>query len=228
MSYTLVILAIAPALAICGYIIHKDRFDKEPIWLMLLAFFFGVFSIFPAGVTTLIGESILGTNASIINTLIHAFLLVALSEEFAKFFFLRYILFRRKEFDEPLDGIVYSVMIGMGFAAFENIFYVAEGGIGIALMRMLTAIPAHAIFAIVMGYYIGQAKFDITHKDDLIRKALVYPTLLHGAYDFFLFQKNIPALSLLSIIGVWIAGKKVFYILKNASEQAAENKDKRI
>jgi RsiW-degrading membrane proteinase PrsW (M82 family) len=213
MSYTLIILAIAPALAVCGYIIHKDRFEKEPKWLVILAFLFGVFSTFPAAIASALGGSFIVRDGNFINTALFAFLVVALSEEFAKFFFLRYILFKRKEFDEPLDGIVYAVMIGMGFAAFENILYVAQGGFSVALMRMITAIPAHAVFAIVMGYHVGLAKFDLTHKDELLRKGLLYPILLHGAYDFFLMQNFMPALSILAFVGLWQSIKHVRYIL---------------
>ncbi|HRH56704.1 MAG TPA: PrsW family glutamic-type intramembrane protease [Chitinophagales bacterium] len=223
MSYTLIILAIAPALAFCGYVIHKDRFNKEPKWLMLLAFGFGVFSVFPAGISSVMGSQMFDVSGSFINTGLYAFLVVALSEEFAKFFFLRYILFKREEFNEPLDGVVYAVMIGMGFAAFENILYVSTGGVGVALLRMVTAIPAHAIFAVVMGYYVGLAKFDLTHRSELIRKGLLYPILLHGAYDFFLLQKNIPLLSLLAFVGLWFSGKQILYILKQSSDNSSLN-----
>ena len=223
MNYTLIILAIAPALAFCGYVIHKDRFDKEPKWLIILAFGFGIFSTFPAGVASVLGGNFIVQDGNVINTALFAFLVVGLSEEFAKFFFLRYILFNRKEFNEPLDGIVYAVMIGMGFATFENILYVAQGGLSVALMRMITAIPAHAIFAVVMGYYVGLAKFDLTHKTELMRKGLIYPVLLHGAYDFFLLQKSFPMLSILAFVGVWFAGKQILYILKQSSDNSPTN-----
>lgn len=223
MTSTLLILAIAPALAFCGYVIHKDRFEKEPMWLMVLAFCFGIFSVFPAGVSSVMGSQLFDVSGSFINTGLYAFLVVALSEEFAKFFFLRYILFNRNEFNEPLDGIVYAVMIGMGFAAFENLLYVTDGGIGVALLRMVTAIPAHAIFAVVMGYHVGLAKFDLTHKSELLRKGLIYPILLHGAYDFFLLQKSIPFLSLLAFGGLWVSGKYILYILKQSSDHSEIN-----
>ncbi len=223
MNTTLIILALAPALAFCGYVIHKDRFEKEPKWLMVLAFSFGIFAVFPAGVSSVMGEQLFDVSGSFINTGLYAFLVVALSEEFAKFFFLRYILFKRKEFNEPLDGIVYAVMIGMGFAAFENLLYVSDGGLGVALLRMVTAIPAHAIFAIVMGYHVGLAKFDLTHKSELLRKGLVYPILLHGAYDFFLLQKSIPMLFILAFAGIFFAGKYMLYILKQSSEISSRN-----
>lgn len=224
MNWTLVILAIAPALAFCGYVIHKDRFNKEPKWLMLLAFGFGVFSVFPAVVSSVMGSRLFDVSGSFVNIGLYAFFVVALSEEFAKFFFLRFILFKREEFNEPLDGVVYAVMIGMGFAAFENILYVADGGIGVALLRMVTAIPAHAIFAVVMGYHVGLAKFDLTHRTELMRKGLIYPILLHGAYDFFLLQKSIPMLSLLAFVGLWFSGKSIYYILKQSSEESSFKK----
>ena len=53
-------------------------------------------------------------------TAIYAFGVVALSEELAKFLFLRYFIFKYRAFDEPYDGIVYAVMIGMGFATFKT------------------------------------------------------------------------------------------------------------
>lgn len=223
MTWSLLILAIAPALAVCGYIIHKDRFEKEPMWLMVVAFFLGVVSVFPAVIGSMMGSNFVNNDGNFINTALYAFLVVALSEEAAKFLFLRYLLFNRKEFNEPLDGIVYAVMIGMGFAAFENIFYVAEGGNGVALFRMLTAIPAHAVFAIIMGYYVGHAKFDLTHRSELMKKGLLYPILLHGAYDFFLLQKKIPLLSIVALVGLWYAVKYVWIILRESSNHSAKH-----
>ncbi len=214
MTWTLLILAIAPSLAICGYIIHKDRFEKEPVWLMIAAFCFGIFSVFPASISSLMGASFVVNNGNLINSALYAFWVVALSEEFAKFFFLRYILFKRKEFNEPMDGIVYAVMIGMGFASFENVLYVAQHGLGVALFRMVTAIPAHAVFAVTMGYHVGLAKFDTTHTNELMRKGLIYPILLHGAYDFLLIQQSIPLLSILAFVGLSFSVRYVLSILR--------------
>ncbi len=220
MSWTHILLAVSPALAICWYIFHKDRYEKEPLWLVLLAFVFGAFSVIPAIISTLIGGQFFSISESFINTGLYAFLVVALCEEFAKFFFLRYIFFKRKEFNEPYDGIVYAIMIGMGFATFENILYVSDGGTSVGLMRMVTAVPAHAIFAISMGFHIGLSKFDLTHRNELMRRALIYPILLHGAYDFLLMQQNIPMLSLLAFIGLYFCVKNVRYILNQSNNHS--------
>lgn len=87
MSIKLILLAIAPALAICGYIIHKDRFEKEPLGLMILAFLFGIFSVFPAIIGSALGATLFTDNGNVINTLLYSFLVIGVSEEFAKFFF---------------------------------------------------------------------------------------------------------------------------------------------
>ena len=223
MSLTLILLSIAPALAVCGYIIHKDRFEKEPLGLMVLAFLFGVFSIFPAVIGSALGATLFTDNGNFINTLLYSFLVIGVSEEFAKFFFLRYILYQRKQFNEPMDGVVYAIMIGMGFATFENLLYVYEGGMTVALARMVTSIPAHAMFAVVMGYYVGLSKFDVTHQPELLRRGLIYPILLHGAYDFLLLQKIVPMLSVLAIIGLWFTVRKIPYIIRQSEEHSPFN-----
>ena len=78
-------------------------------------------------------------------------------------------------------------MVSLGFATVENIMYVLSSGLSTAILRALTAVPAHTIFAIVMGYYISMGKF--AHKKRFYYKfmSLTAPTLLHGTYDFILF-----------------------------------------
>jgi len=83
----------------------------------------------------------------------------------------------------------------MGFAATENIMYVLQGGYQVALLRAFTAVPAHATFAILMGYFMGKAKFS-NSKVLLNFTGLFLAILFHGTYDFFLFIDFIP--------GVWI------------------------
>ena len=107
----------------------------------------------------------------------------------------------RKGFNEPFDGIMYAVMVSMGFAGVENIMYVIQGGMDVALIRAFTAIPAHATFGIIMGYYMGKAKFSNNRmKWNLIGLSLAI--LFHGAYDFFLFIGFIPGISIGAFISL--------------------------
>ena len=194
--YLLLLLAIAtaPGVAIGLFVYLKDKHEREPIGLLMRAFFFGVLSVF---VTLLLGKLVNSFvtihEDNITEQAVHAFLIVALVEEFSKFIFVRWILYYNSNFNEPFDGIVYSVMVGMGFATFENIFYVYEGGVGVAILRMFTAVPAHACFAVLMGYYLGKAKFE--HKKGIYSLyALIVASLFHGAYDYFWFISYVPVI----------------------------------
>ena len=83
---------------------------------------------------------------------------VGITEELLKFLVVMLIIYPNKNFDEPFDGIVYAVFVGMGFATAENLAFVMNGSASLAIMRMLSAVPAHFVFAVIMGYYLGKAK----------------------------------------------------------------------
>lgn len=185
----LIALAIAPGIAICLFIYLKDRYNKEPLGLLVISFFLGMLSTIPAIILQLIsGTSLEGLEGKSISSVAYfAFLVVALSEEVSKFVMVRFFAYRRKAFDEPFDGIIYSVMVGMGFATLENIGYVYQHGFATGVLRMFLSVPAHATFAILMGYHLGLAKFDPMHKGRHFLLALLLPVIFHGAFDFFLF-----------------------------------------
>lgn len=188
----LLALAIAPGIVICLFIYFKDKYNKEPLGLMLLSFFTGMLAILPAiiiqlalakPVNQLMGEGVF-------YTAVFAFLIVGLSEEGSKFLALRLIPYRRRAFDDPFDGIVYAIMVGMGFATLENIGYVLQHGWGTGILRMFLSVPAHATFAVLMGYYVGLARFDPLNRKKYMLLAVLWPVLFHGTFDFFLFVGN--------------------------------------
>ncbi|WMX16045.1 MULTISPECIES: PrsW family intramembrane metalloprotease [unclassified Aureispira] len=198
MKALLLLLSILPGLLIVLYIYWRDRHDREPIIYLTICFVFGMFSTYPAIKMEEFGMRDLGIYNAINDpfmTFTFTFAVVAFSEEFVKYIFLRYYIFPKKEFDEPMDGIVYSVMISMGFATLENILYVVvraaniEVAFQIGLLRMITAVPGHAIFAILMGYFVGLAKFSEEKGNLYLVIGLVSAILLHGTYDFFIFMQ---------------------------------------
>lgn len=199
-------LAFAPSIYLGVVLYGKDKYDREPKKVLLIAFLLGCVSIFPAIVLESIGKQ-LGFNPSpnVIITLIHAFIVVGFSEELSKFVMLRFHAFRHKAFSEPFDGIIYATFVSLGFATVENVLYVAQGGFTVAILRMFTAVPAHYAFGVIMGYYTGKAKFEPEKRFINLAKGLFYATFMHGAYDFFLMQQNIPALAIFTI-GVLIMG----------------------
>ena len=201
MDASLLVLALAPGIAIGIYIYLKDKHEREPLGLLLTSFFYGVLS---TAVTLAISwplEFLVAINEQdAVQQFGNAFLKVAFIEEFSKFIFIRFILYPNKNFNEPFDGIVYACMVGMGFATLENIVYVYNYGAATGFVRMFTAVPAHATFAILMGYFLGKAKF--THRKELYYSfvALLVATAFHGSYDYFWFVASVKGIW----AGVWI------------------------
>lgn len=184
----LFLISIAPVLAICIFIYWKDKFDKEPKKLLIISFFLGTL----ATITTLIISYLLyfiefnEINKNQLWSLISCILGIGLVEEFSKFIFVRFYAFNKKEFNEPFDGITYSVMVAMGFAAVENTLYVIDGGASVGIIRMFTSVPAHATFGIIMGFFLGLQK--INNKTGFGIIGLLLAATFHGLYDFYLMN----------------------------------------
>jgi RsiW-degrading membrane proteinase PrsW (M82 family)/ribosomal protein S18 acetylase RimI-like enzyme len=212
----LIALAIAPGIAICLFIFHRDAYNREPKVNLIISFVLGAVTVIPAA---FIERALMNSLSNSIGaTAIMAFLIVALTEEMGKFLVLRFYAFRRKSFDEPLDGIVYAIMVGMGFATLENLLYVYQSaqlgqGYQVAFMRMFLAVPAHATFAVLMGYHAGRAKFDLARRAPLLLLGLFWAVVFHGAYDFFLFLQGNPNVSDSVSDGLLIGGAIISFII---------------
>ena len=208
MSLYLLALAIAPGIAICFYIYFKDKYEKEPIRLLVISFILGVLSVVPTLLLSELGTYFFGfepTSSNLLFSLISCVIGIGLVEEFSKFIFVRYYAYKKDDFNEPFDGIVYCVMVSMGFATIENILYVAASGASTGWLRMFTAVPMHAVFAIVMGYYLGvQKSFGVK---TAALQGLLLASLLHGVYDFVLMYPGIhPGLQLLGFLACLFFG----------------------
>ena len=145
----LLLFAVVPVFIIILYIYIKDKHEKEPKKLLLVSFILG--AIVSIVITTILYVFFdmflpIPERYSIWQQFIRAFFIVGLIEEFSKYIIVRYYAQTKRQYNEPFDGIVYAVMVSMGFAATENIFYVLEGGFQVALIRAFTAVPAHATF----------------------------------------------------------------------------------
>ena len=239
----LLVLSVAPGLAIIWYIYMKDKYDREPRKYLIISFLLGMASTIPAIVFEKLGTYIFGDIASlspISFIAFFAFVIVGVSEEGLKYLVVRFYAFPKKAFNEPFDGIVYSVMVAMGFATLENIGYVQQHGIATAILRMFLSVPAHASFGILMGYYIGLAKFNKQRSRILLVKGLLLSIFFHGAFDFFLFlqdnlyvtQKVSSALLLLgAILSFYIAVRLSIRSIKLHQELSRidfENKNRKI
>jgi RsiW-degrading membrane proteinase PrsW (M82 family) len=198
MDTKLILAAIFPGIALALIVYLMDRYDREPLRLLIKIFILGMLAVFPA---SLIEQFLINMNpfAGILGTLFTAFIIAGLTEEYIKRYLVMRYAYKRPEFDEKLDGIVYAVFVSLGFATAENISYVVftfASNPYIGIFRGFVSVPAHMLFAITMGYYISLSKFSLEPgpKNAYLRKALFVPMVLHGIFDFILLANMLPAL----------------------------------
>jgi RsiW-degrading membrane proteinase PrsW (M82 family) len=193
----LLYVAMGPGIAIAVFIYYSDKWDRKPKILAIKCFFFGGLAVFPSYYYEGVAAKILGIevlsweNPSFFwtKTLIYAFFGVSLAEELCKFLFLKAFVFNEKEFNEPFDGIIYGGLVGCGFATVENILYVVPQGQEVGIIRMITAVPGHAFLGIILGYFLGRAKFSVNGvKYQLF--GLIVVIFLHGIYDTAAFSNT--------------------------------------
>ena len=181
-----------PAIFLMIRVWRADRLEPESPAILLRLVVAGVLSALIALCSERILSFILD-RAVEQSTLLYAvllyFVVVAVSEEGAKYFMLRLRTWHSEEFNCQYDGVVYAVFVSLGFALWENISYVMHYGFQTALVRAVTAIPGHACFGVFMGVFYGAAKrLDNEGKRTASRVCrrvgLLLSILLHGAYDF--------------------------------------------
>jgi RsiW-degrading membrane proteinase PrsW (M82 family) len=209
-------IAVAPSVALFIFFYARDRYRKEPFGTLALTFLFGALSLLPAALTSLSLSALTGWRSST-PSLLHGFLgalfIVGLVEESAKYVAVRFYAFHRREFDEPYDGIMYSVMAALGFATFENILYVLTQGAGTGVLRALLAVPGHAFNGVLMGYFLGLAKFEKTaaRGNWLSALGLTLAVLSHGIYDFLVFSLDKAPLLIASLLTYSVLAWVIFF-----------------
>lgn len=187
----ILLASIAPTFALLYYFYKRDKYEKEPRRLLQKAFIMGCLSVLPIVFVEMRLNLFEETSESLIAAGYTAFIVAGLVEEGFKYLVFYLYIWRNREFDEMYDGIVYSVFISLGFATIENIGYVLDSGFSTALLRALTAVPAHALFGVSMGYYLGVAKFvREPYRSKYQRLGFFVPIVLHGIYDFILFSQR--------------------------------------
>ncbi|GJM80061.1 glutamic-type intramembrane protease PrsW [Paenibacillus timonensis] len=176
--------AVAPGIALLTYFYLKDKYDAEPLHMVIKVFLLGFLIVLPVmiiqrGLTMWLGDG----------PLVTAFGISAGVEEVLKWFVLFHMIYNHTEFDEPYDGILYAVAISLGFATVENVLYAlaSHASIGTMIVRALLPVSGHAMFGVMMGYYLGRAKFSTGWQSrKFLIFSLLFPLFWHGVYDWIL------------------------------------------
>ena len=225
----LLLITILPSILIIIFFVNSDRF-REPTSEILKVFFYGILITIPAYFLNSFFASIL-YQTKLHHSLIGSFFTAAPIEEGLKLAVMYYLVFKMKDFNEPLDGIVYGVSASLGFATLENFYYVYvlsdtfnTSAMSLAALRAFSAIPAHAVFGIFMGYFF--MKYAFIKKGDNLIFAFVVPFALHGCYNLFVYSNFLVAIIL--IIISWIIGLRLFSKLKKGQGRKRKENEKKI
>jgi len=194
-TYVSVLMAILPAIMLVNYYNKQDMQRPKPKGLVINIFLLGVFASLAV---IILEKSMRHTNvvfqwSPFYTYFFEAFIVAGLCEEYIKLLIIRNYAYHKSGFSEVTDGIIYTIVVSMGFACMENVLYVMNGSWENAIARGFTAVPLHAVCSGIMGYYIGLAKFAKTKKKEkfLIYKGLWQAVAIHGLYDFLLLYSNV-------------------------------------
>ncbi|MDO4479287.1 MAG: PrsW family intramembrane metalloprotease [Lachnospiraceae bacterium] len=222
----LIMLAILPALILMILVYKADKIEKEPIGLLFLLILGGILSALLA----ILGETIMGvpvtliyalTRSELLYQILENFIVVALVEELAKFLFLYLFSWKNKAFNFRFDGVVYSVFVSLGFAAFENVMYLSKFGSGVLVTRALLAIPAHLGFAVFMGVFYGMGRMYANYGARRQGRfycfmGILIAVLFHGLYDFCASYHNILLTLIFLLVAVVIDILLIINIVKGS------------
>lgn len=190
----MLLLSILPSIILLVVVWKGDRYEKEPPGLLIKLFLLGSLTTISAFIIEFLFENVILSfmnQQGILFALIDNFLVVAVAEEAGKYFVLKKVTWKHPAFNFTFDAVVYAVAVSLGFATLENILYLIDGSVFLALSRALFSVPGHFIDALYMGYYYGLARFSDAYNDDKLTKinlrlAFWVPVLIHGFYDFCL------------------------------------------
>ncbi|WP_054949585.1 glutamic-type intramembrane protease PrsW [Numidum massiliense] len=183
-----IVAGFAPGIALLCYFYLRDQYRPEPIKYVLKMFIAGLFLVFPTMALQHAFRQGFGEPM-----LFDSFVTIAFLEEALKCFFLYQMAYKFPGFEEPYDGIVYGVAIALGFATAENMFYIFINGIHVAWLRALVPVSGHALFGVLMGFYLAKARFAETRKRWVkwTAWAVCIPVAAHGCLDFILLYTDV-------------------------------------
>ena len=229
MHAILLILPVAlPVLFWAAYHYHKDRHLPEPVGHLLLTFALGMLA---TGLSMLMYEGLgllglrydAGYLADTTSIGLFAYSLFAIGpiEEIAKLLPFLLVVIRFKEFDEPLDGIIYASFIGLGYAAVENWQYLDYLTPTEAYARGFASPVVHILFASIWGHWIGRAHLGQRSVARATLTGLAIAAGLHGLYDYLalLNPRNTLLFAALMIATLWLWRLRLMRKMHNEASQ---------
>ncbi|HPC41188.1 MAG TPA: PrsW family glutamic-type intramembrane protease [Spirochaetota bacterium] len=199
----LVIIAVLPPVAFMLYIHRLDRIEPEPHGLIIKAMALGAAAVIPAALVELLLSMVpVFAAGGIVGAALKSFIVIAPIEETVKLGVVLLFIWNNVNFNEENDGIVYTGAAAIGFALLENIMYVLQSGFGTGIMRAVTSIPLHTFTGVIMGYFVGIARFapDAGRRSGTVWKGFIIAYLIHAVYDTLVLSATAAALLIVPLV----------------------------
>jgi len=188
------LIAFLPGILWMWYIYRSDKFEPEPPGKVIFVFFGGFLAVLPVALLEVGMSSLLGLSGdidSLYEAVGSSWFVAGIIEEFAKFGVVLFAVYYTKEFNEPIDGIIYSSAAALGFATLENFFYMMKHGTAIILVRGPLSTLGHLLFSAIWGYGIGRGKFHPRIARRLAISGLLLAASAHGLFNFLLMSQQV-------------------------------------
>lgn len=182
---------VPPLIAVLIYLYLRFKFSDLSFPLLFKSFIWGMVSIVLVLLVQILASYFdLDKLTNIRRVLFYSLVVVAFFAEFGKYFFLRAFVYTKKEFKTPVDGIIFAVMISMGFATMNNILYFVNlADLSVNTTNALTSGPANVIFGVMMGFFVGLGKLRKSNVIDSMT-GLIAAVFFHALYTFCLLTHD--------------------------------------
>ncbi len=190
------------------FYLREDR-HPEPKHLLLLAFIGGMASAGLAIVAELVvigKDGLLTLDERLIGNVIIVFLIIGLIEEYVKYLPIKFLIERKREFDEPIDGMIYMMTAALGFAALENALFIFPllrdnifVGLEVTANRFLGANLLHALSSGIVGFFLARAWFH-PHRHHFVALGVIIAAALHAAFNSLILIREAVAQGTLYLV----------------------------
>ncbi len=215
-------IALPFLLALVAIRLFRKKLNSRSGTVMFMTYLISILVVIPSIVIkSTAGEFGINQNVTTLFGKIGYGFFTAFVDEFNKYIVIIAFLYRKKEFDEPLAGIILCVMIGLGFITGDNIIHTfLPGDMYAGTWRMFGGIAMSIPVAMSMGFYTGMSKYGMDSDDvnSLIYRwrGLIMATFWHGFYNFFLFMEEYSTLTPLIIISlIFLFGHIITIVFKS-------------
>ena len=194
----MLLISILPGVLWARYFYAKDKYEPEPVLLLIRDFLVGMAIVLPASLLEHPFRNALAPGVSLPLLFMGSVFVVGLVEEGLKAGAVYFLHHNDPEFNEPVDGMIYGIMVGLGFAAFENLLYSLVFGYSVGLSRAILTNLLHASFTGIFGYYYSRSR--IENRSGLPFWGLGLVTTGHGIYNFLILAGFIGTIEVIVIV----------------------------